>query len=408
MADRNEEVASALKALYFKSPFYGIFSLGVNRLWDDEVESMGVCLNGLNYELVISPKYWDAHKEKMFRVSALQHELIHLVMSHPLYANEYENHILHNIACDIEVHCYMDTQYLDSDICTVDKFPELEGQKKMGTRWYYEKLKKSCDDPNSTISQIMDQLNNGQNKQNQQGGGSGSTTVKVNGGSMKVPSHDWKEVSEQLSATQKQLVQNQINYKIETAVQATRIGSLPGEVLEIIKRIQELKKSKFNWKSYLKRFVGNSRRSFTRSTRMKENRRIEGNPAIKIKHKQRILIAVDTSCSVGQKELVEFLNEITMLHKMGYDIDVIECDTELHEPFKFNPRDDFSVYGRGGTDVEPPCKYYMEHTRIYNCLIYFTDGYCYAPNIKGNILWVLPTSSPINKKFPGQVIKIEY
>ena len=81
----------------------------------------------------------------------------------------------------------------------------------------------------------------------------------------------------------------------------------------------------------------------------------------------------------------------------------------MAKPFKFNRHADFNVYGRGGTEFQPICDYYAENIKRYACLIYFTDGCCTAPkNVRGNILWVLSSSSKINNDLPGKVIKIEF
>lgn len=395
---KHEELASALKQLYFREPYYGLFAMGLNRKFTDDIDTMGVGLNGINYELVIGNKFWEAHKNLNIRRLLLLHELMHLVFNHPVYSNEFENKKIYNIACDIEVHCYMDYKTLEQDnlhLCTVDKFPFLQGKKKMGTRWYYNELMK-----NKNKDQNLQQM--------LKNGSCGSGNSK-----MDMPNHNWKNSFEGLSDIEKEIIkqtcENMVEDVAETYSQSKGIGNMPAEIQEIIKRLQELRKSKFNWKGYLRRFVGSSRKTYTKMTRMKENRRIEGLQAIRIKTRQKVLVAIDTSGSVSTNMIKDFINEIYLINKLGYDVDVIECDTDAHDVFKFNPKDDFSVYGRGGTNVQPPCDYYVQHRRYYSCLIYFTDGECYAPtNVSGNILWVLPKGHTPYQELPGKVINIEY
>ena len=52
---------------------------------------------------------------------------------------------------------------------------------------------------------------------------------------------------------------------------------------------------KFDWKGYIRRFTGVSSKVYTKKIRRKENRRYSDNPGLKIKMKQHMLLAIDTS-----------------------------------------------------------------------------------------------------------------
>ncbi len=453
MANRLEELASALKGLYFKDPYYGMFAMGLKKSFSDDMPTMGVRLDGINYELCVGTKYWDKNPDRETRMALLRHELGHIIFNHPVYNDQFPNHEVYNIACDIEIHCYMDTSKLPGTPCTVELFPELEGKKRMGARWYYNKLMENLNNPSSQIGQMQqdgdldnkqnngggsEQQNNGNDNSNssgqlgsgqqkQQGQQSsdddgGNQQCNKNGSSSKgngrknnvdVPQHNWEKTFDDLSDMTKEIVKQQVEAQIESIAKQVEsshgIGSVPGEIQEIIEKLQELRKSKFNWKGFIRRFVGSSRKTYTRMTRMKENKRIPDIQALKIKMRQKVLVGIDTSGSVSTEYLKEFLNEITRIAKMGYDIDILECDTQNHEPFHFDPRKPLPVFGRGGTDLQPVCDYYKERVRYYCCLVYFTDGEAYTPkNTIGNILWVMPSTQPINNDLPGKVIQIEF
>ena len=51
------ELAKACKQLIVKDPFYGLFLLSLNKFYSDKIDTLGVQLNGINYELVINPIY---------------------------------------------------------------------------------------------------------------------------------------------------------------------------------------------------------------------------------------------------------------------------------------------------------------------------------------------------------------
>ena len=124
--------------------------------------------------------------------------------------------------------------------------------------------------------------------------------------------------------------------------------------------------------------------------------------------KQHMLLGVDTSGSVSDHELQEFMNEIHHIHKSGVDITVIQCDTRINSIEPYKGKLEMSVSGRGGTEFDPVLEYYNENQGLYTSLVYFTDGECYTSvTPKGKVLWVLSEQSSMNPDLPGQVIKLE-
>ena len=120
-----------------------------------------------------------------------------------------------------------------------------------------------------------------------------------------------------------------------------------------------------------------------------------------------MLLAIDTSGSVNNEELAEFMNEIYHIYKSGVAIEIIQCDTKINSIEEYKGKFELEIRGRGGTDFDPVLEYYMKH-RQYTSLIYFTDGEAYTdlkPN--KNVLWVLSERSKINDSLPGRVIKLE-
>ena len=105
--------------------------------------------------------------------------------------------------------------------------------------------------------------------------------------------------------------------------------------------------------------------------RRKFNKRYSANPGLKIKFKNNILVGVDTSGSVSNDELKEFMNELAHMHKTGHEITVAQCDTQINSVEKFNPRKDWSIKGRGGTLFQPVIDLFNEKKRvIYSSYIF--------------------------------------
>jgi len=203
------------------------------------------------------------------------------------------------------------------------------------------------------------------------------------------------------------LVQKQIEHQLKESAEQTikKCGSVPGELSDIIDALLNLEPPKFDWKGYLRRFVGNSSIIFTKKLRRKYNKRYSGNPGLKIKHKNHILVGVDTSGSVNNDELKEFHSELCHMHKTGHKITVAQCDTSLGSVKEFNPKREWEIHGRGGTSFQPVIDHYNQKG-FYTALIYLTDGEAYTPeNCPRNTLWCLSSISEMNNELPGKVIK---
>jgi predicted metal-dependent peptidase len=92
-----------------------------------------------------------------------------------------------------------------------------------------------------------------------------------------------------------------------------------------------------------------------------------------------IVVCVDTSGSIGEKELQEFGNEIDGIHKelKPTKTIVIYCDANVNKVVEFLPDDEVKLeaVGGGGTDFRPPFKWLEKQGKVPKCLVYLTDGY---------------------------------
>lgn len=399
--NKAESLAKACKDLMLKEPFYGMFLLMLNKKWSERVGTAGVSLQGINYQLEISEEFWNELNAE-HQIGLLKHELLHIAFFHLTEYSSLTNRDIANIAMDLEINQYIDAANLPPGGMVISMFPELNLSPKKGTHYYYEELmkgkqNKSC--PN--LNQMLDGMGQGQMQ----------VTVQVKGKDQQaqLPDHSsWSEI-EQLSEAAQKLVNKQVEHilkEVAEQVEKSR-GTIPGEFAEILKKINQKEEPKFDWRGYLRRFNGGSTKVYTKKTRRKYNKRYDENPGLKIKPKRHILVAIDTSGSVSNDELKEFLGEMYHIQKTGTDITIVQADTAISKIEKFNHREDFKVYGRGGTDFQPVIDYYNSNTNKYTCLMYFTDGEAPAPTrAKGRMLWVLSSKSKINKDLVGPQIKL--
>ena len=381
-----DQIARAAKSLMLMEPFYGYFLIGLNKKIIKTIPTAGVSKKGINVDLSVNPEFFDKLPEK-HRIGLLKHELLHISFGHLIMRDRYEDHRLFNIAADLEINQYIGEDYLPEGGVTMEMFKDLDLDVRAGTDYYYKKLDEAREEGNcSALESILNQMD----------------------GNSIYDHPTWKDFDE-LSEADKKLVQKQIEHQLKetTDVIRKRQGTVPGELAEIINKLMTVEPPSFNWKAYLRRFVGNSSISYTKKLRRKYNKRYTANPGLKIKFKNHICVGVDTSGSVSNSELKEFMNELCHMHKTGHQITVVQCDTQINSIEVFNPRKDWEIKGRGGTDFQPVVDHYNEKKDRYTALIYLTDGEAHTPeNCPKNALWVHSTRCNINEDLPGQKIQI--
>ena len=124
--------------------------------------------------------------------------------------------------------------------------------------------------------------------------------------------------------------------------------------------------------------------------------------------KKHVLLAIDTSGSVSNEEVKEFMGEMKHIHKTGVAMTLAQCDTSIRKIEPYNGSNELNIEGRGGTEFDPILDYFNANLRTYTSLIYFTDGECYTSvKPQAPVLWVLSECSSMNDKLPGKVIKLE-
>lgn len=371
------------KDLLFSEPYYGHFLSGLNRSFSSDVPTAGVAKDGIGVKLVVNPDFFrglcEAHRKGL-----LKHELLHIAFGHLTMRDSYPDKKLFNIAADLEINQHIDYTWLPEGGITMNSFPDMNLPYKAGTKVYYDLLQEEQEKGEDAAQSLQDML-----------AGAGND-------------HDWGEF-EDLSEAEAKLIEKQVHHQmtsIAEEIEKSR-GTIPGELSSIIERLRYIEPPKFDWKGYLRRFVGASIKSYTRILRRKPNKRYPDNPGLKIKYRNSVLVAIDTSGSVSDAEVKEFLNEIHHINKTGSSVDIIQCDTKIQSVEPFNPKKDFEVHGRGGTSFQPVIDYYNEHRRKYTTLIYLTDGEAPPPkNCPKRTLWCHSSRSNINNNLPGYKIKL--
>ena len=160
---------------------------------------------------------------------------------------------------------------------------------------------------------------------------------------------------------------------------AKQAGNLPGDLERMM---QELLEPVLPWKDILKRFMTekcNDDFSWKRGNRRFIAQGLYLPSRTSDDAMGAMVVAIDTSGSIGEKELTEFGSEISDIHKevRPSELIVIYCDACVNHVDRFGPEDElkFKLHGGGGTDFRPPFKWLEENQIVPRAFAYLTDGY---------------------------------
>jgi predicted metal-dependent peptidase len=237
------------------------------------------------------------------------------------------------------------------------------------------------------------------------GGGSGGT----------LDEHDW-EGAESMTPDEIKDLASEID-------QAIRQGAiLAGKVNGRIDRsFTDLMSAKVDWKEALREFVSSVCKGKDDSTWAKPSRRWLQHdvymPSTISDTMGRVVVAIDTSGSIGGSILNRFISEVaSIMENVNPElVDLIYWDNEVasHEVYGLNEADKMkqSTKPKGGGGTTPSCitKYLKDKTIVPECAIVLTDG-CVGNDWGGNwtspVLWCIVDNKTALASV-GQTIHIE-
>jgi len=378
-----DDISKVGRDLMWKQEYYGIFLSQLNKVINNSIPTAGVSKNGINVQLSVNKEFWEKELNQNTRLGVLWHELLHIVLSHLSLRDSYSDKHMFNVAADLAINQLIPAQYRDDEkwleLTRFNKKYNLNMNALQSTKYYYDEIMKS-------------------GKQDQISGDYGAPQMHIT----------WGEFDD-LSPTEKQMIEKQIQYQVKQAAEAVKTrGTIPGEVQSILDELDNVKPPAFNWKAYLRRFAGGSNEYYIKKTRRRPSVRFPEAAGNKVKQKNHILVAIDTSGSVSDDELKEFMGEIHHIYKAGTKITIAQCDAHINsiEEYK-GMKGSIKISGRGGTEFTPICDHFNKFKDKYSSCVYFTDGEGHTSTKPFKpMLWVHSSRSHVNESLPGFKIKI--
>lgn len=205
--------------------------------------------------------------------------------------------------------------------------------------------------------------------------------------------------------------QDAAEWRVKVA-QAAQAAKMMGKLSAGMERlVAQILRPKVDWREVLRRFVQKAKtdeRSFARPNRRFQTQGLYL-PSISGDRLGEMLVAVDCSGSIGERELAEFATEIMTMHEDGKPsaLHVVYFDSRVSHYDKFGPDDTVTVapHGGGGTAFSPIFAYADKHDMAPVACVVLTDLYCddFGPAPDYPVLWV----SNGSERAPwGEVVKL--
>lgn len=389
-----DRVTKARVKLLLQHPFFGNLATRL-KIVDATDRLPTAAVDGRN--LFINRDFVHALSdgELMFLIG---HEVMHCVFEHMLRRGD-RNPQVWNMAGDYVINLLLERDKIGDVIRKVDilldrKFAD------MTTEQVYDKLMEDSVTIKMPLDVHMDLTSGDGSEGDSDGNG---VEVFVPGG---------KKMSEE----ERKALQDEIKNAVLQAAQAAGAGKVPAAVARMI---QELTAPKLNWKDLLRIQLESMIRndySFTRPSR-KGWHTGAVLPGMLPGEEVEVHVAVDTSGSISEEMVREFLSEVKgiMDNYDAWNIRVWCFDTAIHadESFSSDNGDDIRTYqpgGGGGTDFMVNWEYMKQQDMEPKQLVVFTDGYPYGEwgdKDFCDTLWVINSGRDITAPF-GVTVQYEH
>jgi len=296
-----------------------------------------------------------------------------------------ENHSLANAACDYVINLKL--KDLDPSERTIAMPKWADGELKGKPMGLVDERFRGMN-----AKQVFDLL---KDEQKDDGSGKGE-------GGEGFDDHDW-DGAKDMTEEEKKVLEREIDQAIRQGVMAhqkiagTGAGELDRDLLDLLE-------PKVDWREMLREFVKSTCHAKDTSSWRRVNRRFLSAgtymPSLIGEKVGHLVVAVDTSGSVGQEELSGFLTEVRGIAEevKPSQVDLIYWDSHVaaHEEYTEGMVGDIinSTKPKGGGGTSPSCvSAYLKEKQIKpECIIVLTDGYVgndWGSDWTAPVLWAI-------------------
>lgn len=337
-----ELVKKAVVKIILRYPFLGAILMEYPIVFVTGEQIRVAATDGLKiYINKEMPKEYQNEDDLLFIV---MHELTHILMSH-ITRGKQKEHNLWNIAIDLTTNFILHVDF-GLKLPYGVYYDLILG--KLTSEEIYEKLTKEKED-----SAVKRQIQKGYN-----------------------PFDNHLPPSEEDEAIEKE-IESKIKSAIFKANNISSYGNLPGSLSRYISSILE---PRISWRQYLINKIVYAKHGGHIVKRLQ--RKTIYSPYKFFRTKEAILdvvIAVDTSGSIGEDDLNAFITEIkSIAETFKVKGKLVDCDTEINNVYDLEKLDNdlvnINFTGGGGTSFLPPFKFVEENNIRPKVLIYFTDA----------------------------------
>lgn len=385
-----DRIKKAKINLFFNQPFFASLILKLHITYEGLVST--ACTNGSFIDF--NPSFVEGLKQKEL-IGLLVHEALHVGLGHHLRRGSRDPQEW-NKACDYAINQII----LDAGLSLPKDGLWDKKYKGMSSEQIFELLQQEKQNSSEGSS------GNEESGENDRSGGGSS-------GKGKLP-ENWGIVwdGDYSNESERQLLEQDLKrIMVEAAAIARKQGNLPANINRLV---DILLQPQIDWREALAQYLIN--KVDGDYTWMIPNKRYVNMgiflPSIeKVNTLNEIILLVDTSGSIQEKELNEFATEmqdILSTFQTGFKVVYIDSqvngvdEVEPDEEMKLNPK------GGGGTDFKPGFKWIEENNLTPDFVLYFTDGYCSSFPIEPDypVLWVINSELEFQPPF-GDIINFK-
>jgi len=361
------------------------------RVPNKDIGTMAIGIDTSGFVLHYNPEFISTLTYEKF-VYVCKHELLHAVLGHHDRAGKKPTK-LDNIAMDLAINSMLGD--IDMELMYPGKPPFQDMPQGETYEQYYNRLLKKCKKGKPKPGDIV--------IEGDIPGLPSGTGDKQEKGECECNWDGHKKREEAQGEAGDAVARKVIN---EAWKSCKAQGTMPAGLDRII---QGRMKGKVNWKTQLRRFHGQFHVSGSRLTNKRPCRRAPTKagiiPGVKNKYTSKILIALDTSGSVGDVQFKQFIGEIV---RIPIPYSVIMCDAAVQgKEIKVRKGTRLKLggpKGGGGTDFAPVFEYAAKHG--FDGVVYLTDMYGSFPKTYNRpTLWVSTTE--VTEAPFGKVINIK-